>query len=259
MKSFVSTLARPANLLGKSRQFSCARRQCHPRTMGLCAPLAWLLLFCVFIVPSARGQAFSNPTPIVVPGGTGAYGPADPYPSNITVQGAGTVNGLMVSFFGLSHTFPDDLDIFLVGPGGQNVLLMSDAGFRFAIIGVNLTFADGSPMLPDDSQIESGTYSPSNFGAPGAGDYFPPPAPSGPNGQGPFGATLSIFNGTNPNGTWSLYVHDDTTNDKGAIAAGWSLTIVPEPSTYASLLAGAAVMLPLYLARRWRRSVSPIA
>lgn len=40
----------------------------------------------------------------------------------------GATSRVVVKLKDLSHTYPDDLDILLVGPGGQKVLLMSDAG-----------------------------------------------------------------------------------------------------------------------------------
>ena len=57
------------------------------------------------------------------------FGPASVYPSTITVSGVtGTVHQVIVTLHNLSHPFPDDLDMLLVGPGGQRVILMSDAG-----------------------------------------------------------------------------------------------------------------------------------
>src|SRR6185503_1794692 len=117
---------------------------------------------------------------------------------------------------GLSHTYPDDLDILLVGPAGQKVVLMSDAGGGTDISNVTLTFDDGAASsLPDSAAIVSGSYKPTDFVT---GDIFPSPAPAGP-----YGTALSAFNGLNPNGAWSLYVLDDEVNDGGSISAGWSL------------------------------------
>jgi uncharacterized repeat protein (TIGR01451 family) len=54
------------------------------------------------------------------------------------------------------------------------------------------------------------------------GDAFPAPAPVGPYTNDLF----SIFNGANPNGTWSLYVVDDLNLFSGSIASGWGLTLL---------------------------------
>jgi len=120
----------------------------------------------------------------------------------------------------MNHTFPDDIDVLLVGPGGQRLLLMSDAGGAADLVNVNLTFDDmAASTLPDGTQITSGTFRPSNFGT---GDTFPAPAPAGPYTDPQL---LSVFNGVNPNGTWSLYVVDDVGGDIGNINMGWELNI----------------------------------
>ena len=49
---------------------------------------------------------------------------------------------------------------------------------------------------------------------------MPAPAPT-PSGN----VYLSAFNGTNPNGTWNLYVADDLSGSLGEITGGWSLAI----------------------------------
>ena len=165
-------------------------------------------------IPSfAASFNFSNTTPIVVPG-SGTMGPASLYPSTISVSGLlGTVTNVNVSLFGLTHTFPDDLDILLVGPTGAKTMLMSDAGGSHNIYNVNLTFSAGTASgLANSSVISSGTYRPTNHGN---SDSFPSPAPGGP-----YGSSLAVFNGLNPNGTWSLYVNDDQICDIGGIRGG---------------------------------------
>ncbi|CAD5966035.1 Thermitase [Planktothrix agardhii] len=158
---------------------------------------------------------FTNPNSITIP----SSGSASPYPSTINVSGvSGNIANIQVSLSGLSHTWPDDVDMFLRGPGGQKVMLMSDAGGFADLNNVNLTFRDSaSGTLPDGSQITSGTYRPTDYQV---GDTFPTPAPAGP-----YGTALSAFNGTNPNGAWQLFVQDDMGGDSGSIAGGWSLTI----------------------------------
>ncbi|MFC5463687.1 proprotein convertase P-domain-containing protein [Lederbergia graminis] len=169
----------------------------------------------------AEDTTFENPDEIIINGN--AEGPATPYPSNITVSDLdGAVRHVTVTLYGLTHTWPDDLDILLVGPQGQSVVLMSDAGGSTNINNVTLEFDDNAAdFLPDSSGIVSGTYKPTNYEGV---EVFPAPAP-GP----PYGSTLSVFNGTDPNGTWSLYVFDDSAFDNGSIAEGWDLTITTNP------------------------------
>jgi hypothetical protein len=110
------------------------------------------------------------------------------------------------------------VDILLVGPGGQSVILMSDAGGSNDISAVDLTFDDeASGTLPDTAQIVSGSYQPTNYGT---ADTFPSPAPAPP-----YGSSLSVFDGTSANGNWSLYVVDDLGGDSGQIAGGFCVDL----------------------------------
>jgi subtilisin-like proprotein convertase family protein len=161
---------------------------------------------------------FSNPATITILDG----GPAAPYPSNIAVAIAGTITKVTVRLNNLSHTFPSDIDILLVGPGGQNAIIMSDVGGGEDVTGVTLTLDDAAASSLPTNLLTTGTFKPTNSGA---GDTWPGPAPT-PSG----GSALSVFNGTNPNGTWSLYVVDDLTSDAGSIAGGWELTIATTSS-----------------------------
>ena len=42
----------------------------------------------------------------------------------------------------------------------------------------------------------------------------------------PYGTTLSVMNGSNPNGNWNLFIMSDTPPDTGAITNGWLLTLI---------------------------------
>ncbi len=163
---------------------------------------------------------FANATPIIIPG-TGTSGPANPYPSTINVAGvSGNVSKVTVTLKNMNHTFPDDIDVLLVGPAGQRLLLMSDAGGAADLVDNTYTFDDtAAATLADGALSPSGNYKPSNFGT---GDTFPAPAPAGPYADPQL---LSVFNGVNPNGTWSLYVVDDVGGDIGNINLGWELNI----------------------------------
>ncbi|HKS42191.1 MAG TPA: HYR domain-containing protein [Blastocatellia bacterium] len=156
-----------------------------------------------------------NPTPITISGG----GPASPYPSALAISGlTGAVSHVTVTLNNFGHTFPDDVDVLLVGPGGQNAIIMSDVGGGTAVSNITLTFDDAAATSLTSAPLVSGTFKPTNL-EPGT-EVFPPPAPV-PSG----GSALSVFNGTNPNGVWSLYVLDDTAGDGGAIAGGWCLNV----------------------------------
>jgi len=162
--------------------------------------------------PSA---SFLNPDPIGIP----AFGPAAPYPSPLSVSGvSGEITSVAVTLIQLSHAAPDDLDIALEGPGGQTVWLMSDAGGSNRVGNLTLTFTDASTLfVPDAGRFPSGAYRPTNYGS---GDVLPAPAPAGP-----YGSLLALFNGTNPNGVWRLYVVDDTALNSGVLAGGWRLDL----------------------------------
>ncbi len=147
-------------------------------------------------------------------------GAATPYPSAINVSGlTAAVCKVTVTLHALAHAFPSDLDLLLVAPNGQSVLLLSDAGNGNPVTGLDLTLDDAAAnSLPESGTLASGTFKPTNHG--NKVDSFPAPAPGGA-----YAATLASLSGINPNGTWSLYINDDESIDAGALAGGWSLGI----------------------------------
>ncbi len=157
--------------------------------------------------------------------------PGTPYPSAVNVAGmVGPITKVTVQLDGLTHTYPADLDIALVGPGGHAMILMSDTGYSSSINGVSLTLDSAAlTPLPGATQIFSGEYQPANYDY-GPADVFPAPAPAGP-----YGTNFDVFNGLDANGIWGLYVVDDAANDVGSLGS-WVLTItttgtIPPPDT----------------------------
>jgi subtilisin-like proprotein convertase family protein len=134
------------------------------------------------------------------------------------------VTNVRATITGFSHTFPGDVDLLLVGPSGQNVILLADVGGTTDVNNATLTFDDAAPGGVPPT-IVSGTYRPTNQGA----FSGTPPAP-----PGPYGGALAIFNGTGANGTWNLYAFDDAGGDTGTIAGGWSLDITTNGPTISS-------------------------
>lgn len=158
--------------------------------------------------------SFTNSSPVVILDNQVAA----TYPSTITVKCLpGSISRVTVTLRNLSHPFPDDLDILLVPPSGPAVILMSDCGGGNVLNNVTITLDSlAATPLPNSSQIVSGTYRPANYVS---GDVWPAPAP-----QGAYVTNLTALNGLSPNGTWSLYALDDTSQDSGLLD-GWILTI----------------------------------
>ena len=179
---------------------------------------------------------FSNLAYINIP----SSGAGSPYPSAINISDlVGTVTKVTATLINLNHTWPDDLDILLVGPAGDKVMLMSDAGYGYVLNNVTLTFDDSSPnVLPDSDAIVFSTYRPGNYGT--TSDAFNAPAP-----VGPYGSNLSVFNDANPNGDWKLFVMDDLPGDSGNISNGWSINLYLElpPAWLAPSLASNQTLL----------------
>lgn len=149
------------------------------------------------------------------------FGAGTPYPSTITVSNfSGVVRQVTVTLTNLAHTYPDDIDILLVGPGNQRSLLLSDVGGSVPVSGITLVLADAATNdIANSGPLVSGTYKPTNFDdSDDEGFYAPAPA-------GPHPASLSSFIGADPNGTWSLYIVDGNYLDQGALG-GWYLSLI---------------------------------
>ncbi len=143
------------------------------------------------------------------------------YPSTIAVAGLnGSVTKVSVTLSNLAHTQPVGLDILLVSPAGQKVMLMSDAGGPTNLTSVRLDFDDSAAtVIPDRTAPVTGTYRPTDY-QPGETMISPAPA-------GPYATTLSAFNGSNPNGDWSLYINNDAISEFGRLV-GWGLQITTD-------------------------------
>src|SRR5436190_8019891 len=96
------------------------------RSLGRARRPALLLAAALVAIGVASGTAtaatltFSNGSAIAIPDNKNA----DPFPSTIKVNGAGTVQKVTATLKGLTHTCPDDIAVLLVGPSGANSILM---------------------------------------------------------------------------------------------------------------------------------------
>jgi VCBS repeat-containing protein len=167
-------------------------------------------------------QQFSNTTPVTIRDN------ATSTPSTIEVSGFDApIADVNVSLNVYSHTQPADVDVLLVGPQGQTALIMSDVAAASKANNDSLILDDqAARQLPSSDDLTSGKFQPTNYDFANSPDHFAPdpriPSPL------PSGSALAIFNGTNPNGTWTLFVvdtDDDTPDSSGSIAGGWDLSI----------------------------------
>jgi hypothetical protein len=193
-----------------------------------------LLLAAPGLAGAAETRTFLN-TDHEFPTGdaNGLFGPAPHYPSTIVVSGvAGTVTKVTPTVIGFESNSPDDIDMALVGPGGAQVMLMSDAcGVNpSSFTGETWSFDDAAPsFLSDNGPCPSGqvaTFRPSNYENPELDDLSkegggPPP---------PYTNALSALAGGSPDGSWELFVLDDNKGGFiGFILNGWSLALEVEP------------------------------
>lgn len=172
----------------------------------------------------------------------------------------------------VGEEYPEDVDLLLASPSGATAVVLSDVFGDNTVIStfanMEITLNDeaasflpldtnpyngtdgvsvtAKPTDDDDDPDESDVSSPidpnnparrlDTFPAPGWPGSATGPAPSPPS-VNPAG--LSIFDGTSPNGTWSLYLADDYAGPEWCdIKGGWTLQVTtgttPEPSTIPS-------------------------
>ena len=200
------------------------------RVAALLAPLA---IGAALPADALAQQSFASTAPITIP----ELGTASTYPSNMLVTGLKRpIAHMRVVLRNLTHTFPEDLGICLVGPQGQVCALSVGCGGLTNAINTTIAFDDDSSVTVPHPLI-TGTYRPSfcrpaTFAAPGPGIASALPT------------NLGVFDGQNGNGLWSLYVQDFAINDNGTIAGGWELQIIEAGSPVVEF-AGPGMIIPL--------------
>jgi hypothetical protein len=156
-------------------------------------------------------QGFANSAPIAIT----AF--QQSLPSSITVSGIDRqIADVNVTINGFTHGTPGNVDFLLVGPGGQSALVVSDVGTSAS--NVTLTLDDNArDQIIGGAALVSGTFQPTNFGS--TTDTYLPPAPTKPSNS-----KLGVFNSTDANGIWTLYVKNSQTGT-GTVSGGWSMQI----------------------------------
>ncbi|MEO6390851.1 MAG: VCBS repeat-containing protein, partial [Pyrinomonadaceae bacterium] len=181
--------------------------------------------------------------------------PFTPYPSPITVSGlTGNITKVTVSIYGINDPRPPSFDILLVGPTGANLIIASDIGNdNTAVADVAVTFDDAATTGANSTGLGTATIRPTNLNIGGA-DTFPAPAPAGPYfSPAPTGSATfaSVFNGTNPNGDWKIYVVQDEVASQGSagfFANGWSVNVTTSASPATNFTNPAAIVFDDFVA-----------
>ena len=168
----------------------------------------------------------------------GTRGTASVYPNTRVIAPTDrVVSDVDVKVPGFAHDRPDDVDLLLVGPRGQKVLLLSDA-CGTTTVESDFSFDDEAPDKATDefdSRVCGGRVKPSDFDP---GDSMPAPAPNGP-----YGNSLGAFDGTEPRGEWQLYAADDKEEYEGYLLQPYELNVDTRPKANVNF-APAAVRVP---------------
>jgi subtilisin-like proprotein convertase family protein len=175
-----------------------------------------IALACVLLTPAAaQAGAVANGAgpPITVNGQVNG----SPYPSTLKIEGGDGPITKVRAFVTITHSDPDGLDLALVPPTGNGVVLMSDACGGNQITSLTFVFdPTAGGTLVDDGPCASGVFLPSNFSP---ADTWPAPGPGSLTNT-----NLNAFNGRNPNGDWKLYALNDVNALSGSISS-WGLDI----------------------------------
>lgn len=145
-------------------------------------------------------NTYTNSTVLVVPDGIGAnqYGPVAS--STINVSGTGEISQVKIGL-NVSHTYPQDLQIAINHPDNTQVMVWNRA--CAGNDNFNVTLVDGAPVFTCVANM-TGTFSPST--------------------------PLSVFNGKQSNGIWTLLTRDGYISDTGQINS-WFVEVCRETIT----------------------------
>jgi hypothetical protein len=117
-----------------------------------------------------------------------------------------------------------DIDLLLVGPAGQKIVLLSyvcPAEYQLLDLdfdkGASEMLPSGDPESPD---CASGTYLPSDYSAPFY--LLGPPAP-----PGPYSTDLATLEGVDPTGMWTLWGESFSSANEAQVAS-WELRLTAD-------------------------------
>jgi uncharacterized repeat protein (TIGR01451 family) len=202
------------------------------RIRGIFIDFEWLAaLIFILMASSATAQfQFTSAGPITFTNGVAA---ANPYPSLIYVgtNGAaslpGTIQTVTVTLNNFDCMVLDDVSAMVEAPNGTAFEIMSGVGGTSSSPDGILTISDSAGSIMPMSMFGPGSYKPTVYPC---GDTFPSPAPTVFGTAATCGTSTlaSEFNGINPNGTWQLFLANQSLGASGS-ANSWSLNFTVNP------------------------------
>ena len=159
--------------------------------------IVFVLLFIIFGSAKLSAQTFSNTNSYSIP----SYDPYFGVYSDIIIPSVNSTAAIINVTININHPCVSDLDIYLVNPLGNEILLSQHNG------GSGQNYTNTVFTMSASTSITMGT-------APFTGSYLPQES------------LTSFF--VNPNGTWRLHVFDDVSGNAGTIQ-NWSITFVAPP------------------------------
>jgi len=188
------------------------------------ASRAFLVLTCLLIASLAGWTTtFADSNPIIIPSTSGGAATATTYPSNVVVSGlSGSVQTVTVELIGWTEPAPEDIYFELVAPTGNGFEFLGGVGGTSSFVALNILLADSASLLAPPTLLNSGTFLPTVLGS-----CVTLPSLASPKCAATIGTSTfeNVFGGTDPDGTWSLYIYDPDTGDSAGSLQEWSLKI----------------------------------
>jgi hypothetical protein len=158
---------------------------------------------------------------------------ASPYPSLIYIgtNGAaslpGTIQAVTVTFNNFSAKVLEDVSVMVEAPNGTAFEVMSGVGGTTTFGPSVLMLSDGATLMSMSGFVSAGTYAPSVYSC---GDIFPSPAPAVYHAAATCGTSTfsTSFQQINPNGTWQLFVANQSQGASGSMNS-WQLNFTINP------------------------------
>ncbi len=178
-----------------------------PADTVLCSGFAPLSLKGTAPVPLPPPPSFTNTQDFPIPpNGTVVNSPINVLGVKPQLLDSGVIRSVCLN---ITHSFDDDLDLFLISPSGQFLELSTDNGAN----GDNYTNTCFTPIATTKVNFP-GPVAPASA-APFTGDWLPE------------GVWTDLWDGDYPtNGTWKLQARDDANGFNGTIT-DWTITFEP--------------------------------